>query len=107
ASAKTPRCALGADKLVKPHARHLELLAWFSLSRRDRLPRLALDLSSPGPPNPRHGPLTAVACALPAAKKVEVDGLPGPSRQPLLDDPLHDLLLVRVGNLGSVSHRAA
>jgi hypothetical protein len=64
---------------------------------RLRLSRLALDLRSIFPSNPRYGPLTASPRAFATSQKVEVDAFPCPARLTLFDDQSHDLLLVRVG----------
>jgi hypothetical protein len=44
---------------------------------------------------------------LAASEQIEVNGLPGPASLPLLNDPLHDLLLLWIRDLDSVSLGAA
>src|SRR5262249_27965553 len=78
----------------------------FLRSRGDRLPRLALDLREISPANPGHGPFTSCARSFFASREVQVNPLPGSVRLPLLHDPSHNLLLLRVRDLTSASLRA-
>src|SRR5262249_737413 len=93
----------GPNKLVQPLSGKIRFRAAFSRWLTDRLPRLALDLRSTGPTNPRHRPLLASPRAFLPLGQPKVDLLPAPARLPLLHDPPHDLLLLLVADLRPAS----